>query len=149
MPRGSKICVNPKCLVSNGPRSFFCKACKMPFTFKSATQTSGTKTAKVHKIKKVVKHRVKIDWRTLKRGDQIKVKMGPYWLNQDTQVKTRMGEKGSFTVSHLTADYIHAYAKNAVGMFHIYMGPRKVSENGLFYRPHKIVAVKLKESLNA
>lgn len=130
MPRGTKLC--PSCSTGNGPRSFSCKNCGYDFVFKPKS--------KEQKQTKIVKN---IDWRTLQKGDKIKVKGGPYYMNKQ-QESIPMGYRGKFIVEGIEEDGIRAYGIDKhSGFAYIYMGPDiQNKETGTWKTKHKIVSFK-------
>lgn len=135
--KGKKLC--PACQTSCGPRSFRCPKCSHAFEFD-----------KIKKLKKDVDSvgmEKDFDWRTLKKGDRIKIKSGsgPYWpSSEEGKENIPMGYHGKFTVRYVDKDGIHAVGnkKEANGHSFIYMGEPKLSKSGLFKEPHKIVRLK-------
>ena len=138
--RGSKAC--PICSALNGPRSFLCKVCGHEFLFE--------------KLKN------QVDWKTLKKGDIIKVMSsgGPYFVTtkesfvaiknhetgkteyKTTQAGTRiaMNHPGIFKVHKIKSDGMVVYGKQRKnkGYVFIYMGKSTDSEHGTRMEPHRI-----------
>lgn len=145
--RGKKTC--PKCKTTTGPRAKNCPKCKTAYEFK-------------HKIFKKEKG-AKVDWKTLKRGDTVKVLQvgGPYWLcssesgcEGDKNFKPKgfkipMGYAGHFVVAEVLADGFYAYGvklkgdKVDAGLSFIYMGKPGISpKTGIVRQPHIIKLIK-------
>lgn len=141
MGRGHKNCSS--CGFSTGPRSFRCPNCQTPFEFKEKGIAQLRKQLENKTEQKVVD----FDWRTLQRGERIRVisGSGPYWpASGERQENIPMGYHGKFTVRYVDKDGIHAVGnkKEANGHSFIYMGEPKLSKSGLFKEPHKIVRLK-------
>lgn len=145
MPRGCKTCKG--CGVENGPRAFVCKGCGQAFTFKHMDEaepaSSGVTTT--HKLTKISKL---VDWRSLVRGDRIKVVAGsgPYWPSKEREgEKIPMGYHGKFTVAYLDANGIHAHGNKKEGSLahcYIWMGPKVETPSGLVRKAHKVIKLK-------
>lgn len=141
MGRGQKTC--KKCGSTTGPRAFKCPSCGEAFEFKD----------KVPSIFKPEKGESVFDWKTLIRGDRIRViaGSGPYYpKNAAREEDIPMGYYGKFTVRYLDEDGIHAYGNAKEGeQSHCYIfmneeasGP---SKTGMMRVPHKIVKLRKKE----
>ena len=131
MPKGQKTC--SKCGTFNGPRAFVCKNCNTQFAFKAKS--------KEHKTTKLIKN---FDWRTLEKGDKIKVTGGPYFFTNGEFIP--MGYRGKFIVESIDAQGIRAWGiERQSGFAHIYMG-RDVQnrETGVWKVKHKIAKIKKK-----
>lgn len=131
MPRGQKTC--SKCGTSNGPRAFVCKNCNAQFTFKAKSREQRTT--------KFIKN---FDWRTLEKGDKIKVSGGPYFFTNGEMI--HMGYRGKFIVESIDAQGIRAWGiEKQSGFAHIYMGrDTQNRETGVWKVKHKILKIKKK-----
>ena len=124
MPKGKKSC--KKCGALCGARAYVCAECGSNFTFKDSVKTKKNKRF------------IKIDWKSLEKGDRIKVKGGPYYSNGQESIS--MGHKGSFMVESLDENGIRAFGvdKNS-GFCHIYMGPDTYhNDTGIYKTKHKL-----------
>lgn len=130
MPRGVKTC--PKCSAANGPRSYACKNCEYPFSFKPQS--------KEKKNTKIIKD---VDWRTLQKGDRIKVGGGPYFVSSSGE-SISMGYRGKFLVQSLDEKGIIATGINKhSGYAHIYMGPDVQNMDTAVWKvKHRLVKLK-------
>ena len=141
MGRGVKICPAPECGEANGPRAFNCKSCNYAFEVKS-------------KKRRQRKRWEDYNWKTLRKGDIIKVKTGsgPFWVNERDGEMQTMGVYGTFKVSGIRKDGIVAYPhenKSHSGCCFVYMGEYKYCEaTGVEQRPHKILRFIPKEVKN-
>jgi DNA-directed RNA polymerase subunit RPC12/RpoP len=133
MPKGCKKCDNCGS-TNNGPRSYVCKDCGEMFVFKLKS-----KEAKNTKIVRGV------DWRTLQKGDRIKVSSGPYFVSKGEFIP--MGYRGRFVVESLDANGILAWGLDKhQGFCHIYMaGDIQNKETGVWKTKHKMMKLKSKE----
>ncbi len=148
MARGQKTC--SKCGVATGPRAFKCPSCQTPFTFKKDVE--GVSLAQMRQQRTGEAQQTDFDWRTLQRGDRIKVIQGsgPYFKLEDAD-PINMGYAGKFTVLYLTADCIHATGNPKEGeqaRCVIYMGKPGLSKYGVYREPHKVVKLKQKKAKN-
>ena len=125
--RGKKICKH--CNTINGVRSFECKNCGQPFKMKK-----GPKGIRKKKVK---------DFKTLQRGDWIKVVggSGPYYTDRDGE-KYYMVDRGKYIVEYTDSEGIHAYGDT--GYNYLYMGKRCPSPlmDSLVRSPCKIMLLK-------
>lgn len=141
MGRGQKTCKS--CGTHTGPRAFKCPKCGEPFEFKD----------KVPSCFKPEKGESVFDWRTLVRGDRIRViaGSGPYYpKNSQRDEDIPMGYYGKFTVRYLDENGIHAYGNVKEGEqshCYIFMNPEAsgLSKTGMMRVPHKIVKLRKKE----
>lgn len=103
--RGKKVCSH--CNVVNGVRSFECKNCGQAFKMRK-----GPKGIRKKRIE---------DFKTLKKGDWIKVVggSGPYYTDEYGE-RSYMVDRGKYKVSHTDDNGIHAYGKT--GYNYLYMG---------------------------
>lgn len=134
MPRGTKLCSS--CQSANGPRSHSCKNCGQSFSFKAKS--------KEQKNTKIIKD---IDWRTLQKGDRIKVGGGPYFMKGAESIS--MGYRGKFVVYSLDDNGIIATGIDRhSGYAHIYMG-RDIQnkETNVWKIKHRLVKLKSKTEI--
>lgn len=134
MPKGKKSC--KKCGALCGARAYACTECGSGFTFKESI--------KIKKNKKFIK----IDWKSLEKGDKIKVKGGPYYLTCEQQ-SISMGHKGSFIVDSIDENGIKAFGidKNS-GFCHIYMGPDVYHEDTNIHKTkHKLIKLQQRQTV--
>lgn len=134
--KGRKLC--PKCGTGNGPRSYACKNCEYSFSFKPQS--------KEKKNTKIIKD---IDWRTLQKGDRIKVGGGPYFMSGGESIP--MGYRGKFVVQSLDENGIIATGIDRhSGYAHIYMGRDfQNKETGVWKIKHRLVKLKSKVEATA
>lgn len=135
MPKGKKSC--SKCGAMCGARAYACVQCGNHFVFKD--------TGKVRKNKKFIKI---VDWKSLEKGDKIKVKGGPYYINGQESIS--MGHKGSFMVESIDEHGIRAFGvdKNS-GFCHIYMGPDQYHDDtGIYKTKHKLIKFQQRQVTN-
>jgi hypothetical protein len=135
--RGKKQCKH--CLAVNGPRSYNCKSCGKPFTFKSEKVQKRAERVGTKEANKRVK------WEELKKGDFIKVtRGGPYWLNHEG-IRISLADKGVYQVVGVVPEQfgIQAYHVKQGGYSFLWMGP-KTTVGNIVRRPHKIIRVKPK-----
>jgi len=137
MAKGQKFCSNPSCGKPSGPRSFVCKHCNTQFTFKAQS--------KEQKNTKVIRD---VDWKTLVKGDRIKVGGGPYYMNKEGEFLP-MGYRGRFVVDSLDNKGIKAYGIDKhTGFAYIWMGEdKKDNDTGIFKTKHKLMKLKQKTVL--
>jgi hypothetical protein len=84
-----------------------------------------------------------IKWQDLKKGDQIKVSGGPFWVNSNKE-KVLMGYKGRFNVLDLDENGILAYSTDRGGFCHIWMKNKIITKDGITKMPHKIKKINIK-----
>lgn len=131
MPRGSKQC---SCGHICGPRSFVCPACNTSFSFKS--EKTHAKAKRVEKVIKTKKGLAKVDWKSLKKGDMILVKRGPFWANSSTNYVS-MGYSGRCKVFEVQEKGLVVFNEKEGGYGFIYMGESDFSEEtGIYNEPH-------------
>jgi len=132
MPKGKKTC--PKCDTMTGPRAYACKKCNYVFSFKMKSKEERTT--------KVIKN---IDWRTLEKGDKIKVTGGPYFVSKGDFIP--MGYRGKFIVEGIDDNGIKAWGiDKSTGFAHIYMGrDYQNPETGVWKTKHRLLKLKKKE----
>jgi len=95
----------------------------------------------IFKIKKREKYR-SVEWTELQKGDIIRVKGGPIWINS-SGIKTSMGYKGKYTVVSVDQNGIVGYGIDKNGGFcHIWMKGKVKKDNGIIKIPHKIKKIK-------
>lgn len=136
MPRGQKTC--EKCGTVTGPRSYACKNCNTPFSFKAKS--------KEQKNTKIIRN---FNWRELKKGDKIKVSGGPYFVSGSDFIP--MGYRGKFVVEKIDDKGIHAWGAGGKhsGFVHIYMGRDYQNPSTKVWKvKHKILKLKLKTPQN-
>jgi hypothetical protein len=140
--RGQKIC--PKCQTPTGPRAFTCKAqgCNHIFISKKDTSVSAQEKRTHTGIKN-------FDWRSLQKGDKIKVTNGPYYLRDNDLIP--MGYRGKFSVESIDDKGILAWGiDKSGGIAHIYMGEDyENKETGVFKTKHKILKLKRNDKIKA
>ena len=87
-----------------------------------------------------------VDWRTLQKGDRIKVSSGPYFVSKGEFIP--MGYRGRFVVESLDANGILAWGLDKhQGFCHIYMaGDIQNKETGVWKTKHKLLKLKAKEA---
>jgi hypothetical protein len=133
--KGKKAC--PNCGTTTGPRAYYCKNCNTPFVFKAKSKEA--------KNTKIIQ---KVDWRTLVKGERIKVAGGPYYVSKGEFIP--MGYRGRFVVEGIDDNGIRAYGLDKFsGFCHIYMG-RDVQnkETGVWKTKHKLMKLKSKEEVS-
>lgn len=137
--RGQKIC--PKCQTPTGPRAFTCKhpGCHHVFVSKKDTTISAKEKRTHIGIKN-------FDWKSLVKGDKIKITNGPYFLTKDNEL-IPMGYRGKFVVEKIDDKGILAWGLDkSGGIAHIYMGPEtKNKETNVIKVAHKILKLKRRE----
>lgn len=150
MGRGQKLCPNGH---PNGPRAFHCSTCNHEFAFKNKTTVPVVNIGKQRRSMSVAKLKARVhgtpvecDWRTLVRGDRIKVVQGtgPY-LPIDGGDPIGMGYAGKFVVLYITKDAIHATGNSKEGEnAHcvIYVGEPGFSKYGIYREPHRVIKLK-------
>ena len=124
--RGQKICKN--CNTINGARAFNCKKCDAPFDMKGRKK----------------KRRLVTDYKTLKKGDRIRVVggSGPYHLDENNE-KHYLTDRGVYIVKDIEDNGVHVYGGtvNNRAYSYLYMGKETrsaVCEN-IYRSPHKIL----------
>lgn len=136
LKRGQKLCKN--CNGINGARSHVCKHCNAEF--KKGAATSNTKKDKGLKTK-VKKFEEITDWKSLQRGDRIKVvgRSGNYYLTS-TGERQYLTDMGIYTVQDKDDLGLRVYDG---GYGYIYMGPEVPSEviPNMYRSPHKLLKV--------
>lgn len=132
MPKGQKTC--DKCGTSTGPRAFICKKCNTPFVFSVKSKESRTT--------KIIRD---VDWRTLSKGDRIRVGGGPYYVNSQQEF-VPMGYRGRFVVDSVDDKGVRAFGLDRFsGFCHIYMGPDYQNpETKVWKIKHKLLKLKPK-----
>lgn len=132
MPKGQKTC--DKCGTSTGPRAFICKKCNSPFVFSVKSKESRTT--------KIIRD---VDWRTLSKGDRIRVGGGPYYVNNQQEF-VPMGYRGRFVVDSIDDKGVRAFGLDKFsGFCHIYMGPDYQNpETKVWKIKHKLLKLKPK-----
>ena len=136
--RGQKLC--SKCNTANGVRAYECKTCGTEF--------------KMKKRRKGVKRKQIEDFRTLKKGDRIRVlsRSGDYYYKQngDRHYWTTPGEYVVHSINIDEKNNNHGIncfgtTNRTSGYHYLYMGEIKQSENSTicWHSPHKIVLLKL------
>ena len=134
MAKGKKTCDHCGS-TNNGPRSYVCKDCGEMFVFKLKSKEA--------KNTKIVRD---VDWRTLQKGDRIKVSSGPYFVSKGEFIP--MGYRGRFVVESLDSNGILAWGLDKhQGFCHIYMaGDIQNKETGVWKTKHKLLKLKPKET---
>ena len=124
--RGQKICKN--CNTINGARAFNCNKCDAPFDMKGRKK----------------KRRLVTDYKTLKKGDRIRVVggSGPYHLDENNE-KHYLTDRGVYIVKEIEDNGIHVYggSVNNRAYSYLYMGKETrsaVCEN-IYRSPHKLL----------
>ena len=106
--RGQKLC--KKCKTPNGVRAYNCKKCDDPFPMKKKQKN---------------KRQVITDYKTLKKGDRIRVVggSGPYHLDQNNE-KHYLTDRGVYIVKDIEDNGIHVYGGtvNNRAYSNLYMG---------------------------
>jgi ribosomal protein L40E len=134
--RGQKLC--SKCNTANGVRAYECKSCGTEFKMKKIRR--GSKKIQVE------------DFRTLNKGDRIKVlsRSGNYYYKQNGD-KHYWTTPGEYIVSSISLDNqgINCYGttnRNS-GYHYLYMGKEQQQQNSTicWNAPHKIVLLKVAE----
>ena len=153
--RGQKVCKS--CQGINGVRSFNCKHCGAAFDSKSKQITvakqvmqedretlaalAKTKNKRVKRVKRVKQFEEIADWRTLERGDRVKVvgRSGNYYTGEDGE-RRYLIDPGTYTVYQHDENGLIVYDG---GFGYIYMGPEQESVVGPSVRrsPHKLYKV--------
>jgi len=133
LKRGQKLCKN--CNKINGARSHVCKHCNTEFVI------GKSKSGKVKNKKP--KQYEEVDWKTLQKGDKIKVvgRSGNYYL-ESTGEKTYLNDRGIYTVQQQDSTGLIVYSSDG-GFGYIYMGPEEQSTilDNMYRSPHKIQKV--------
>lgn len=141
--RGQKLCKN--CNNINGARSYVCKHCNHEFISKPAKN-------KFKKFKKKNKKYLKIDWKSLVRGDKIKVFKGGgnYYVN-DMGEKVYMSRPGVYTIHTVDDNGLIVYSNQQGGFGYIYMGKEVMSSTveNLYRSSHKIAKLNLPNNENS
>lgn len=131
LKRGQKLCKN--CNQINGARAYVCKHCNHEF---KAGATSKNKPGKVRKTKK---YEEISDWKSLQKGDRIKVvgRSGNYYEGPDGE-RQYLTDAGIYTVKDIDKLGLHVYDG---GHGYIYMGPEVPSDviPNMYRSPHKIL----------
>lgn len=134
LKRGQKLCKN--CNGINGARSHVCKHCNADFVTKSKSDSP----AKPKKVK-IKKYEEIEDWRSLERGDRIKVvgRSGNYYLGSNGE-RQYLTDMGVYTVQDKDDLGLRVYDG---GYGYIYMGPEVPSETvpNMYRSPHKLLKV--------
>jgi len=124
--RGVKYC--SECETENGVRAYECKNCDHPFKMKKGRR--GPRRKKVE------------DFRTLKRGDIIRVMggSGDFYVGRDGE-KQYFTDRGKYSVWGVDNQGIKAYGPH--GFTYLYMGKRCPSKivDGVTKCPHKIYLI--------
>ena len=132
--KGRKVC--PDCNVPTGVRS---KVCPDP--------SCGHKFIFTPKPKNPLKTETIIDWKSLQKGDTLKVIQGhgPVWIDQEGE-EHHVGHHGIFSVVKRQEDGLmcHGGIKGNSGTAFIYLGEEKQLDSGTILRPHRIQLVKNK-----
>lgn len=149
--RGQKLCKN--CQTVNGVRSFSCKNCNHPFVMKNSSdkadgQSVGTNNKPVRRKRmkpRFLKEKVS-NWKSLHCGDTIKIKFGPFFLNEETGERMYLNSGGVVTVCSMIKNGFWArYQKRRkdCGEFFVYMGDREPSPviPSLTRQRHKLVKI--------
>ena len=125
--RGKKVCNH--CNEINGVRSFECKNCGQAF--------------KMNKSPKGIRKKKVEDFKSLQRGDWIKVVggSGPYHIDRDGE-RTYLVERGKYKVEYTDSEGIHAYGDS--GYNYLYMGESCPSPlmDSIIRSPCKILLLK-------
>lgn len=125
--RGQKLC--SECGTINGVRAFVCKNCEAEFKMKK-----GRKRPRKKQVE---------DYRTLERGDTIRVVggSGPYYTSKETGERTYLIDRGKYTVISTDDTGIQVYGENGYG--YLYMGKTCPSKllNSITQAPCKILKV--------
>jgi hypothetical protein len=129
--KGKKAC--PDCGTTTGPRAYCCKKCNHIFIFKPKSKEA--------KNTKIIQ---KVDWKTLVKGERIKVAGGPYYVSKGEFIP--MGYRGRFVVESVDDKGIRAYGLDkSSGFCHIYMGRDfQNKETGVWKTKHKLMKLKPK-----
>ena len=139
LKRGQKLCKN--CNGINGARSHTCKHCSHEF------HISKNKNPEKIKKKKKLKKYQSIDWKTLVKGDKIKVvgRSGNYYVNSNGD-KQYLTDSGIYTIYSHDDNGLVVYGTNN-GFGYIYMGLEQPSNliPNMFRSPHKIYKVNIPE----
>ena len=124
--RGQKICKN--CNTITGARAFNCMKCDAPFDMKGRKK----------------KRRLVTDYKTLKKGDRIRVVggSGPYHLDENNE-KHYLTDRGVYIVKDIEDNGVHVYGGtvNNRAYSYLYMGKETrsaVCEN-IYRSPHKLL----------
>lgn len=124
--RGYKLCEN--CHSNQGVRTRVCKICSHEFPAPQQRLNFKKRKLKIEEC----------DWKTLKKGDKIRVfKHGGTSFICDDMVYN-IERNGIYFVHHLTKDGIIANDKKSGGRNFIYMGQKKENKFGFINSPHKI-----------
>lgn len=136
LKRGQKIC--KACQFINAARQRVCTNCDQEFILKGAP----------------IKNEV-IDWKTLDKGDYIKVVQGtgPYYISKKDNEQYNVGEKicmgdtGVYKVVDHNEDGILSFgaSPNNSGFTYLYMGKKqKSTDTGIYLEPYRIIKIKRK-----
>lgn len=136
-----KVC--EQCQGQNGVRTLICKSCKAPFKIKSSNY-SRIKARKRRK-KQFIK-----DWRSLSKGDVVRVigGSGPFYADKDG-LRHYLTDRGKYTVDSIdkTGINVLGIAPRTSGHQFLYMGPLKKSPmcRTVYRDKHKLLPVAVKE----
>ena len=125
--RGQKLC--KKCKTPNGVRAYNCKKCDDPFPMKKKQKN---------------KRQVITDYKTLKKGDRIRVVggSGPYHLDPNNE-KHSLTDRGVYIVKDIEDYGIHVYGVTVDNRAYsyLYMGKETKSAvcDNVYRSPHKIL----------
>ena len=131
LKRGQKLCKN--CNGINGARSHVCKHCNTEFKAGAIAKNKPLNVKKQKRFEEIS------DWRSLERGDRIKVfaRSGNYYVNKDGE-RQYLTDAGVYTVQDKDDCGLNVFSE---GYGYIYMGPEVASQiiPNMYRSPHKIV----------
>ena len=136
-----KVC--EQCQEQNGVRTLICKSCKVPFKIKSSNYNP-------HKARRRRKKQFIKDWRSLSRGDIIRVigGSGPFYDGKDG-MRHYLTDRGKYTVDSIDKNGINVIgiAPRTCGQQFLYMGPLLKSPacTTVYRDKHKLLPVAVKE----
>lgn len=132
----------PGCSEKYGPRKAKCDKCHHIFAPAEIAQEINEKYQ--NKKRRTSKY-FEPNWKELKQGDEVIVKMrsGPFYQGEEKKIAMRY--KGVFKVHKVVKDGFVGFAlrkANVWGYCFIYMGDPKKGIAGLELRPHKLLCKK-------
>ena len=136
-----KVC--EQCQEQNGVRTLVCKKCRTPFKTKSSNYNRSK--ARRRRKKRFIKN-----WRSLSRGDVVRVVggSGPFYESSDG-MRHYLTDRGKYEVESIDKNGIHVLgiAPRTSGHQFLYMGPLKRSPqcSAIHRDKHKLLPVSVKE----
>ena len=136
-----KVC--EQCQGQNGVRTLICKSCKAPFKIKSSNYSPSK--ARRRRKKQFIK-----DWRSLSRGDVVRVigGSGPFYEDEEG-MRHYLTDRGKYKVDSIDKNGINVIgiAPRTSGYQFLYMGPMCKSPmcRTVYRDKHKLLPVSVKE----